>query len=87
MTELERYEIINIQCDFSAYQCASSVHMSPYRYCAEAKKMWGISSSNAIVSIADHRHTFFALGSQGITLENHHQCLLCKVYGDNSDDT
>ena len=48
------------------------VGMSPYRCCAEAKKLWdpqGISSSNVmhVVSITDYSHTFSVWGSRGIT--------------------
>ena len=39
--------------------------------------------SNIIVSITDHSY----LLCLGITLENRHQSLLYKVYGDKSDDT
>ena len=59
--------------------------MSPYSCCVEAERLrdpQGISRSNIIVLIADHSHTNFAWGSGGITLENCHRSLLCKV-----DDT
>ena len=66
------------------------VGVSPYGCSVETKKWWdpqGISSSNIIVSITDHSHAVFVWGSRGITLENHHQSLPCKVYGDKNDDT
>ena len=66
------------------------VGVSPYSCSVEAKKRWdpqGISSSTIMVLITDHSHTFFVCGSRGITVENHHQSLLCKAYGDKSDDT
>ena len=50
--------------------------VSLYSCCIEAKELGdpqGISSSNVIVSIADHNHTSFAWGSHEITLENHRQ--------------
>ena len=75
--------------DFCAYQCVLS-WACPHTVAVLKKKLRDpqrISSSNIIVSIADHSHTVFAWGSQGITLENRHQSLLCKVYGDKSDDT
>ena len=43
----------------------------------------GSLSSNIIVSIADHKHIFFAWG---IILKNH-QSLLCEVYGNRSYET
>ena len=65
--QLQReYEIINIPRDFRAYKCASS-WVSPYICSVEAKKkLWGlqrISSSNFIVPITDHSHTFIVMGS------------------------
>ena len=65
------------------------VGVSPYSHCAEAKKLQdpqGISSANAIVSIADHSHIIFVWGSRGVTLENRHQSLPYKIYGDKSAD-
>ena len=61
----------------------------------EAKSLWdpqGISSSNIIVSNRWSQSLvvqFFAWGSRGITLENHHRSSLCEVHvcGDKSDDT
>ena len=58
-----------------------------YYCCVEAKKLWdprGISSSNVIVSIADHSYIIIAWGSRAKTAI---KSLLCKVYGDKSDDT
>ena len=61
------------------------VGVSPYGCCAEAKKNCGIpKGSLAIVSITDHSHTSIVWG---ITLENCHQILLCKICGNKSDDT
>ena len=68
-----------------------TVGVSPYVCSVEAEKLRGIPSSNIIVLITDRSHTVFCLGilrdHPGITLENHNQSLLCKVYGDKIDDT
>ena len=64
--------------------------VSLYSCCVETKK-WrdpqGISSSNAVVFIANHIHIVFEWGSLGITLENRRRRLLCKVNGHKSDDS
>ena len=77
---------------FSCIPMRVIVGVSPYCCCAKAKKLRdhpGISSSNIIASIADHSHIIvFVRGSQRTTCENlPSKNLLCKVCGDNSDDT
>ena len=57
-----------------------------------AEKQWnpqGFTSSTIVVLIACQIriHVGLEWGSQGFTLENCHQILLCKVYGDKSDDS
>ena len=61
-------------------------HVPIYSCYAETQNLQDprrISSSNIIVSIADHKHIFFAWG---ITLKNH-QSLLCEIYGNKSYET
>ena len=88
-----RYEIVNIPHDFFAYQCAST-HviqvMTPYGCCFEAKKLRDpqrFTSLSSSVLTTNHNHTGFIWGSTGFTLENHSRSLLCKVYGNKSDDS
>ena len=87
-----RYGIINIPRDFCAYQC-TSWWVCPHAVAVlKLRSLQGISSSNVIiiVSISDHSHIYLSCliwGSWGITLKNRHQSLLCKVYGNKSDDT
>ena len=47
----------------------------------------GFASSTIVVLIASHIYIGLERGSQGFTLKNRHQSLLCKVYGDKSDDS
>ena len=65
--------------------------MSPYVCSVEAKKLWGprgISSSNVIVSIANHSHTFLFGDPEGSPLKIAIKIYyICEVYGDKSDDT
>ena len=85
-----RYKIINILVTFVHTNACHHIGVSPYNSCAEAKKLRdppGIPISNVIVLITDHSHIFFVWGSWGITLENCHWSLLCKIYGDKSADT
>ena len=66
----QRYEIINTQRDFCAYQYASSWACS---HTVAAKKLRVIFSSNVIhvVSIADHSHIPSLLPSKGLGTRNH----------------
>ena len=64
--------------------------VSPYSCCAEAKTRWdpqGFTSLTIVILITCHIHIGLEQEPEVFTLENHNRSLLCKVYGDKSDDS
>ena len=67
-----------------------TVGVSPYGCSVEAKKLrdpQGISSSNVIVSITDHSHTFLFRDPEGSPLKIAIKVYYVKSMGIKSDDT